>query len=110
MQVQICKVINANSALSTPSCPTGIRAPAEAAHEKHGHEVLQEGPAWMEEASMLTAEGMTLNFKDQEICKILYWIICFFFALDDAEGCSQWDLQGPERQLPSECGKAVFGL
>lgn len=37
-------------------------------------------------------------------------VICSSVSLDAAEGHSQWDLQGSERQLPTECWEAVPGL
>lgn len=82
----------------------GIGAPAEAAHEKHGGDVLQESPTWVEEAGMWLERGSKSSHLP---------VSCMIFSsvsLDAAEGHSQWDFQRSERQLPAECWEAVPGL
>lgn len=60
-----------------PRWPAGFRAPAEPAHEKYGGKVLQESPAWVEEAGMWLEEG---NSQTDLLILSVYCNLYFYFS------------------------------
>lgn len=107
----VCRVINSN--LHCQFC--GALQASEHLRRLHMRNMVMKyckrvQPEWKKQVYWLQNAWSHFLFLFLWTC-IFFILLDFFFSPpDDAEGCSQWDLQGSERQLPSECWQVVFGL